>query len=445
MKALPLRWIVWPAFRTVLIACLVVPGLSSSGQAPPNPVPGNAADNYLAAAAKFKKNEKGAEDAGAVAQKGWVGKHPEFEKYLHENAAALAELREGFKKPYCSMPTVENYYTKMSYILPFRDMARLLMAEGRMLEAKGQYEAAYQNFTGGAKFGYGIARNGAFIHYLVSTGVVDIALIAIRRSLANPGASADTYAKVARWLEELERTQVSLAEMYRQEMALNERGLRCVAADAFEHNVDTLMAGTLCCPPKSFAWGPAMGLMLLCARSARAGPYPFEKETLWLIWPSNLQTAIDNMKRFCEEAILRAGKPYSEVVKTSLTVPNDPLSKMLLTSSADWPRPSLYRHFVWAAGTRAMLALVAYKKVHGRYPKALDEVLSAGGPPRTDAPLSRTPMDAFSGKPLRYKPVGDGFLLYSVGPDMVDDHAERECPDRIEAETKGDIVFRMER
>jgi hypothetical protein len=58
-------------------------------------------------------------------------------------------------------------------------------------------------------------------------------------------------------------------------------------------------------------------------------------------------------------------------------------------------------------------ALAAYHRDHGRYPTDLDEL----------APkyLGTIPDDLFSGKPLIYRLEDKGYLLYSVGPNGVDD------------------------
>jgi hypothetical protein len=57
--------------------------------------------------------------------------------------------------------------------------------------------------------------------------------------------------------------------------------------------------------------------------------------------------------------------------------------------------------------------LAAYRADHGRYPAQLDEL----------APkyLPKVPGDVFSGGPLIYQPEGHGYLLYSVGPNGLDE------------------------
>jgi hypothetical protein len=60
-------------------------------------------------------------------------------------------------------------------------------------------------------------------------------------------------------------------------------------------------------------------------------------------------------------------------------------------------------------------ALAAYQRDHGRYPAKLDEV----------APkyLPKVEPDLFTGKPLVYRPMNNGYLLYSFGVNGQEDEA----------------------
>ncbi len=64
--------------------------------------------------------------------------------------------------------------------------------------------------------------------------------------------------------------------------------------------------------------------------------------------------------------------------------------------------------------TLASLAISAYRTEHRASPDALEDLV-----PKY---LSEIPLDAFSQQPLRYRRLPDGeILLYSVGPDLIDD------------------------
>jgi hypothetical protein len=62
---------------------------------------------------------------------------------------------------------------------------------------------------------------------------------------------------------------------------------------------------------------------------------------------------------------------------------------------------------------QAAFALAAYRRVQGRYPERLESL--------TPDYLQKVPNDLFVDGPLRYHPSGDGYVLYSVGPNRKDD------------------------
>jgi hypothetical protein len=76
-------------------------------------------------------------------------------------------------------------------------------------------------------------------------------------------------------------------------------------------------------------------------------------------------------------------------------------------------------------------ALATYHADHGRYPQALAEL----------APkyLDQIPDDIFSGKPVIYKPEPNGYLLYSVGANGIDDGGQTLGDDP----PGDDLVIRM--
>ena len=59
------------------------------------------------------------------------------------------------------------------------------------------------------------------------------------------------------------------------------------------------------------------------------------------------------------------------------------------------------------------LALAAWRAEKGSYPDKLDAL--------SPAVLKAVPQDPFTDKPLTYRRVGKGYVLYSVGPNMTDD------------------------
>ena len=85
---------------------------------------------------------------------------------------------------------------------------------------------------------------------------------------------------------------------------------------------------------------------------------------------------------------------------------------------------------------RTGLALLHHKLAHGTYPATLAEI--------DPAFLAEIPLDPFTGTPLIYRPEGDGFLLYSIGINLRDDHGALDGapPNR---NPDSDIVWKMSR
>ena len=63
--------------------------------------------------------------------------------------------------------------------------------------------------------------------------------------------------------------------------------------------------------------------------------------------------------------------------------------------------------------TRLIFALEAYHRDRSNYPEALDELLGHY--------IDEMPFDPFSGVPFRYITEPEGYLLYSVGPNGIDE------------------------
>lgn len=98
--------------------------------------------------------------------------------------------------------------------------------------------------------------------------------------------------------------------------------------------------------------------------------------------------------------------------------------RALLMFTADWPSLMFLPSFegmlrrqtsakIEVSLTQVTHALAIFKAERGAYPAKLEEL--------SPISLPNVPDDLFSGKPLIYSRVGDGYLLYSVGANMNDE------------------------
>ena len=69
-----------------------------------------------------------------------------------------------------------------------------------------------------------------------------------------------------------------------------------------------------------------------------------------------------------------------------------------------------------AACARMALAVEQYRLSTGRLPETLDQLVPTL--------VSRVPLDPFDGLPLRFRPLDTGYVVYSVGQDLMDNQGE---------------------
>jgi len=84
--------------------------------------------------------------------------------------------------------------------------------------------------------------------------------------------------------------------------------------------------------------------------------------------------------------------------------------------------------------TKLGFALAAYRADHGSYPAKLAEL--------TPKYIAAVPSDIFNGEPLHYRQDGDGYLLYSVGVNGIDDDG-KGADDCKNGEKWDDLALRV--
>lgn len=85
---------------------------------------------------------------------------------------------------------------------------------------------------------------------------------------------------------------------------------------------------------------------------------------------------------------------------------------------------------MWRCLSEIAFALTVYNAEKGGYPATLDQLVPDY--------LPQLPIDAFSGKPLIYKPSGEGYLLYSVGSNGQDNGGQKGDSSELD-----DLVVRV--
>ena len=103
----------------------------------------------------------------------------------------------------------------------------------------------------------------------------------------------------------------------------------------------------------------------------------------------------------------------------------------ILSPAIDAWRTSLQTRRVNVSLTHLVFALETYRRDKGGYPDALDAL--------REGYIAEVPLDPFSGEALRYVKEDEKYLLYSVGPNGIDDEGRNHSD-----EPKGDDIRRGE-
>ncbi len=175
---------------------------------------------------------------------------------------------------------------------------------------------------------------------------------------------------------------------------------------------------------------------------ANVGNPCFDRLAAALRMPTWLQT-VSALEAFEADQTQLTGDTKAALVYSLLlnpsSDPSEPIGKLLILVTQPPARDAAEAEARTAQNfelTRLGFLLAAYRADHGRYPLQLSEL----------APkyLAQVPADLFTGGPLAYRPQPNGYLLYSFGPNGLDDGGLRH-EDRTEGvnEVSDDLVVQI--
>jgi hypothetical protein len=144
-----------------------------------------------------------------------------------------------------------------------------------------------------------------------------------------------------------------------------------------------------------------------------------------------------------------AGKPLPDRARELERVESDALAsfkglRSIYTRGTQAWMPSLSRaavldiqHFADMDNMRAALAVERYRLVQGRLPDSLADLVPQF--------LEAVPEDPFTGGPLIYRKLEDGYIVYSLGADTTDNGGAKTNSAGRQYEPGSDIVLRIDR
>jgi hypothetical protein len=281
------------------------------------------------------------------------------EAWLKQNAHGFRLFQRAMRTPSLHPPQRFAAPPPMILAKDIRQMARYKAVEANTWEMKGEWGKAAQSRLDALQMGNDVARGGPLVPALIGIVVHAIGRNGWWSHLDRLDA-AECHAAIAR----LERIQASR-----------------IRADA------TMTEEKYC------------GQIML--RNTRPS---------WVFFWISRRKTMSNYVEMMDAHIANARKPYLKA--TPVVTPSDPLIKILapVFTRARW---NFARNDAGNSLWLVALALRAYKLENAKYPAQLTEL--------TPKYLKDIPADPFgAGEALRYKNRGTEYLLYSIGPDGVD-------------------------
>ena len=340
-----------------------------------------------------------------------------FEAAARDAQPALALMRQALAKEY-RCPPVRSYGAKGPFpaFASFRELARTEMGVATYYEMSGRPAQATEARLDGLELGLTVPRGGSLIAGLVGIACEAIALSQIEPQL--PLLSERELAHVAERLADISARRVSLADI------LQEEGYSDAASEVEIVND----------PKGRGSFDAIRGLLEendpTMFTTGKKKPINLKQnwEVLQFLLADKAAIVRDNMA-YSRALVAEARKPFGRRIAPRL--PNNLLAR-LRGDIAEQAGSKFAGMEAAVAIVRAEVALLRYKKAHGRYPETLSSLTPAYLGPADI-------IDPCGGAPLKYRPLNGGkdILLYSIGTDLKDDGG---APSRYVGVGTGDIV-----
>jgi len=409
----------WTARRKHEAALAAVQsGWKTPSELSPAPIPAeeNAAPLYEQVFALLVEEKLDAPSLAALAKN-----ERQVQEYLENNKDALAKLREAVEKPKCRFDV--DYSRGFEVLLPhlsnLRTCVRLLAWDALYKRRRGDLPGAVESCSTAWRVGSAVAEEPLLISYLVECALDAIAAGATRQVVEDADLSAELIGRLLGELKAREPQDGRLRTCMEMEKALGLDIFRRVIRDPKAFGSVTLGSrGATRSWSDRLIMSPLWRPVFMNDRDAYGRTMSAFLKTLSLPFPQrldayDLDAEVNNLSR--------------HYVVTRMIAPG--LSRVVVEDAA---------HRARVDTCRLGLALKLFKAKRGAYSKELNELAELGELRELRGEgQAKLPVDPFSGQPYRYVVKGDGFVVYSVGRNRVDDGGV-EDPKNAQ---KGDIVF----
>jgi len=362
-----------------------------------------------------------------------------IEQYLSENKKALDLVVAGVKKPYYWRRYInrKEEYGMMGILMPhlseFRRLVYSLRSRAYLHAEGGRYEDAFDDVRVCYRFGQHLKGDKTLVEQLVGIAIEALAVQTLRGILSEHQMDSATLTKLQEDFEQVIADEDFTMSLKFEKLAKYDAIQRCFTEDR-------LGSGHLSLDGLRLLGSVTDSEMFEFILEGKHWTAPLHI----LFTHPNKQETREMVDRFCAFWEQIAGKSPAQLRSENIEVGRQArelvkgnILLVMLAPAYSRVIEISYRLPADVGSTLTIIAILRYKQDIGSYPENLNEMVTAGY-------LKELPMDPWSDKPLVYKKMDDDFILYSVGPNFIDDGGEvyRDNKGRVRPwGDEGDAVF----
>ena len=375
-------------------------------------------------------NELDADDVLAAAIKTpWsADQYPRIVQWLADIDGPLALIAQGAERSHCFFPIVPRDAERLYAVLfpslsHLRDAGKALMARAMLRAGRGDLDGARADLLSCHRMGRLVGRDWALMGYLVGIAIDTMAYDGDLALLKTGHLSREQTAAILADLRALPPTRPVTDTLQQSE--------RLIILDAIQE-----LAGSTASGPTGFMeldtigrrnvnWNIPLrmankcwGDMIAAMGKADYGEYrlasqQWERDAEKWLNPKGLAASDKPIYRLLYVAKLVALRVSGNFGRPQLSRTAGAAVMRDIFPSLNRSRDFEERLRTWDELTKLALVLSLYKHDHGQYP---DDLAALAGEYLPDVFKDR-----FTGDPLHYQRRGQGYLLYSFGPNQTDD------------------------
>ena len=346
------------------------------------------------------------------------------EAHLKAKAAHLQKVREALRRPQCRFPLriTEGFQALLPHLSVLKGEAQLFRLEAAVATERGEVDVAITALTNAARTGQLLAEEPFLISQLVRLADLSIALLGTEHLLSRRDLTA----------AQLGRLEAMFAQMSAADgLGRSYLGERATALSVFDKSARSLaqLAQTEDAGDAVVSdMGQRAGKGLMSALGLAGADKRLMLETF--------DEALRDVEKESPEVVARRAALFEEATMKARGLPPKIFSGMLLAALSKVGN----RFATFEARRRAGLAALAVERYRLANKGSLPQNLEALAPRY----LPEVPLDPLDGQALRYRRVGKGYVIYSVGTDL-EDNDGLERPPNATGKDRYDDTFTVER